>query len=467
MSVSINSADNQCAKTDFPLLQCFAMTPFSAPVQRHYVLLGGREGVLLSSCFFAPEPVHVNPHELSGQARKNYDGGVLRPTPILTKQPSALPPLKDSTMSPKMSPLHMSDYKSSSGSTSSNSIVTPKHAASTRAKPALMSGDSFHGSAYQEPLVDFVLQEMQRQSPPPQHGDFNVHALIASGGAGLDDGRCIKKTVSEDDVTQSELSHIMHYYDHLIGDGQSHGTHGAGNARESGASQAQNVPRSASGVHSSETLGSLQTLLHGPGAGGQRQDSAQGSLQGGVHPADRAATADSECSTEFADIVGSSTLDPQFWQAAQDAKSTYSFRRIKLKAHGNKHAVRSPQHAQYQLTEDFTIDTTPGNNQVYIPGDTSHSLDQSSVVSYSTRNRNSIASRGRGRGAYVNVSERAENYARIAKLKSGAKNSDRPSTTLHAIRAKAYTSKAAENAANNIKQSGTAYQKNTELLQPL
>lgn len=450
---------------------------------------GGREGVLLSSTYCPEFPtvnnptlIHLNPIELSAQGNKAHLDGVHRPAPIQVRQ-STLPPLSGT------SPNHLSDYKSSSGSTSSQN--TPKHVTPTTRKPALMSVDSFHGSAYTEcePLVDFVRQEMQRQSPtPPVH---TVHAPAATT-TGTEDRRSIKKTVSEDDVTQSELSHIMHYYDHLIGDReqQGHGTRGDGRTVDNDAKSVQNSAHNASSVHAETLLDSLQTHLNST----HLTSDAHTAHMHSQAPGERVPTADSDCSTEFAAIVGSSTLDPQFWQAANDAKSTYSFRRIKLN-NSPKHRVAPVHHHQYQLTQDFTTDdgsvsgtvsgAGQGHMQRYLaslvaddmqstPG---QGLDQNSVVSYNTHSTRNTSSR-RGRGAYINVSERAEAYARIANLKRSAQSNGqygnpRPSTTtLHAINTRSLSSKSAPNVSGgsnggNIKYSATAYQKNTEMLRPL
>lgn len=497
MSVSINSAE-QAGKSDFPLLQCFAMTPYSAQVQRHFLLLGGREGVLLSASFSAREPTLtlVNPAEISEQESKGQpaEGGFPRPSPIITKLSSSLPAISSSSNSsphPTSPAAHLSELYAKSST---------QHAAPpvTRVKPSVMSLGSFHGSPYQpEPLVDLVMQDLRHQSPssPQQNSKLlnsgvNIHARIAAGaGAGcdqLDEERCIKKTVSEDDVTQSELSHIMHYYDHLIGDG----SRDQQRTTESDADNAHIPPRSDSGAHFSSEVpqGSHQA---------NQQSHSISSGGGGVGGAERALTADSKGSTaEFATIVGSSSLDPQFWQAAQDAKSTYSFRRIKLNSSGNfnnsgnqssKAGVRSPR-KQYQLAPDFTRDVAPAHNQPHTPAtitleqqlqqlqrysnqqlvpSVSQSFDQGSVISFASASRSR-----KGRGAYVSVSERAESYARIAKLKRSAQQQgadSRPSTTLTGIRAKSYSSsKSAEAAAtSDVQQSVTAYQKGINTLRPL
>jgi hypothetical protein len=196
--------------------------------------------------------------------------------------------------------------------------------------------------------------ELRPHPPADKRGD-----LFLTSDADISTGYHIGKSGSGDGldtVSQSEVSHLMQYYEDLVG---SQGR-GAGE-QDSGAEQG--LP--AQQPHET-LLQSLSAHLAGISVGESGLDSAQQ-----VHVQEESAEQDRGGVTgnaripeagpsDLASIVSTSTMDPAFWEAANSAKQTYNFRRIRKG--GGKVVSPSRASAMYQLSD------APSSGYAYATG---------------------------------------------------------------------------------------------------
>jgi hypothetical protein len=352
MSVSISAPS-----ADLPLLQCCALSPGfrSAAVMAlggvHHVVFGARDGVLLYCTYNAdaPPPTREVPPSASQQqltatlGSTSGDGPATKSPPTPSRTVGALPPLKAnlhrSGSSAGSSPVHISPSALSSAAQS---------AGATGRSPTKRGGarggekETSH-SIRKAALLSTFDDELDDDEP------FPGGALAGGAGTSSQDAAAsaetaaaayhICRTDSEDPLdaaTHSEMSHIMHYYDDLV---SSSGDAGPG----AGVPARPRTLVEGLQVHFAELV-TTGSALDGNDTDGTAAEGGQYPSSGGtsVHSADSA-------NSEFASIVTNSTLNPQFWQAAHNAKSTYNFRRIRLQ--GKQPVSPNKASAMYQLSE--------------------------------------------------------------------------------------------------------------------
>jgi hypothetical protein len=357
VSVSISTAE----PTDYPLLQCFAMSPAAEAGQtRRYMIFGARDGTLLY-CTYRAAPTYVPADDKAQRAEVRHPAvssagplntGKLGPINTQSASMKALPPLKTSPQSNRLSPVHFN----------------PAQFSPTAADEGSVSGKAPARSGRYTRSVAPAREKIDSHSirKAAMLGTDNEDAASAGLSESYHIGKCSSGDLA-DTVTQSEVSHLMHYYDDLFCDPTS-GKHTTTAHGEGG------PPRQAQPGDESGTLTLMQSLsadfaqMGGTIAGEKVADgqaTATGDLAGSNINANGGGAASvrshDSAGSEFASIVTNSTLNPEFWQAAHTAKTTYNFRRIRPQQ-GKQPLSPSKSAALYQLSE------APSSGYAYATG---------------------------------------------------------------------------------------------------
>jgi hypothetical protein len=357
VSVSISTAES----TDFPLLQCFAMSPAAEAGQtRRYMIFGARDGTLLY-CTYRAAPTYVPADDKAQRAEVRHPAvssagplntGKLGPINTQSASMKALPPLKTSPQSNRLSPVHFN----------------PAQFSPTAADEGSVSGKAPARSGRYTRSVAPAREKIDSHSirKAAMLGTDNEDAASAGLSESYHIGKCSSGDLA-DTVTQSEVSHLMQYYDDLFCDPTS-GKHTAtahGDDGRPGQAQHREEPGSLTlmqslsadfaqmgGTIAGETVADDQATSTGDLAGSNNIN-ANGGGATSVRSHDSAGS-------EFASIVTNSTLNPEFWQAAHTAKTTYNFRRIRPQQ--GKQPLTSKSAALYQLSE------APSSGYAYATG---------------------------------------------------------------------------------------------------
>lgn len=390
MSVSINPHSTET----LPVIQCFSLSNASRynncdsgttissastggivrTIPQPYVLFGARDGSLYYTHLSIEAGSNktqstVGEKTLSSQASME---GIKKPTPIQIRSGAALPPLLDSphraaqsVLSQQLSPSarhmaavapispaqasargfarhHTTDHRSSSSSGSSSRVDSY----SIRAKPALLTAECY--------------EEEETTTSEGQRG----------GAEETDEAGCyhIGKSISEDPLDSVSMTDLLSHYDDLFNN-NNHTPRDIAMRTEGTASPLLTERHSPDpDAKTKRLLQRLQPYLNEETDNTLSDQPPPLNHTSPIYTQHNNSTSNSSvCSihTDFQTIASNSTLQPEFWQAAQKAKKTYNFRRIKLQKQANSPSKPS---ALYQFSDvDIGEDCSTSAHSTFNP----------------------------------------------------------------------------------------------------
>eukprot|EP00600_Ochromonadales_sp_CCMP1393_P009724 CAMPEP_0174960564 /NCGR_PEP_ID=MMETSP0004_2-20121128/3769_1 /TAXON_ID=420556 /ORGANISM="Ochromonas sp., Strain CCMP1393" /LENGTH=1587 /DNA_ID=CAMNT_0016208941 /DNA_START=23 /DNA_END=4785 /DNA_ORIENTATION=+ len=340
MSVSIGTQ----LKSEFPAVLCCYLSSrgslLHSKSQKQCVVFGARDGIALKASFqfnnrFAAtdrKPIS----DVDDRQEMSSPAGAFQP-PNLARQDSYLPPLREFPTNPSSGAKLSS--RSASTDPSPRSIVDNTTASSSSSSSSVVSAAGIAPA---------------RSTPSPalsQNEQDNHHATSGNFWCTSDSENDAQSTsryheMDDDEVSLSEISHIQQYYEDLLQRTPekqkiSHFSSDSNSneyVSENGGKSLLLRPHASSPVADGDTgSGPSQglnapTLLHSLGLNGSPNPMSSPVFSNSPaqqHRQQLQGEHEQEENMSFSSRV--QAMNPQFWNAVQDAKSNYSFRRVKFR----------------------------------------------------------------------------------------------------------------------------------------